>query len=836
MNTRLALLLVPVLFAAAALSAQANRSITIGVHDTFVMQVFGATAAYVVDPAVADVSVYNGNVTLFGRSAGKTQLIVVSITGQTPFELTVPARGAATQPAAAPHRGTQARVETRYASARQEVQNTIDISSATAKKRTEIHVENVNYREKTNIDKRVTVPAVSYRIFTRNREVTLLDRVVDHSPLTISTGTVRGIHYLDDHWRIHAGTTAYAAYQTFLLPAERDTVVGVAYSTHVTSRLRVTPGVFVYPSAGQSVASLLLDYARDEKTAARGELGYSNGVFGAAAELSLDREKHRLRAEVRYRPREFASVTPGQPRGLFADAVSSAILGRTTLDSTLSANQFDLPRFSQRTLSASSNARMRITDSLSLLGGASYGSFDRTRSLIVPAGVQFDAQRFGITALYRWSENSATNRGGGGFRISTRASMGRVFATAYIDHQKQAPTLALIFREQPDLALALAQLGISATTPSDIARALRENSTLIALGYIEGVTVDLAPSRTQAGLELAWLSAGPSRAQLRARLLRNRTESVATWTETIIATISGSRRITDATDVFASYTRWLTKRPGEEDLVQPLLEIGIRHRFDALPSFGTGGTISGSVFIDNDLDGQPDGGGLPDVEIEVDGHARAKTAANGQFAVKAAGSGTHRVTARVSSVAGAYFTTPSRVEAERGDVLRFGVAITPARVFGRILSDAGEGIGGITVAVSRGMSRFSAISGSDGSYSIAAPPGEWDLAIDAASIPAGFSTNDAQHVSLDREAPLPVALLLRANRSISGHAPIGVKSIFVVSLGRSFPVDRDGRFSIRSLPAGEITLRAVTSGRELEQRLTLPKEPAVFEDVDIDLR
>lgn len=84
------------------LAAQAARSLTVGVHDTFVMQVFGATAAYVVDPAIADVSVFNGNVTVFGRTGGRTQLVVVSITGQTAFELTVPSPAAAAKPAAAP--------------------------------------------------------------------------------------------------------------------------------------------------------------------------------------------------------------------------------------------------------------------------------------------------------------------------------------------------------------------------------------------------------------------------------------------------------------------------------------------------------------------------------------------------------------------------------------------------------------------------------------------------------------------------------------------------------------------------------------------------------------
>src|ERR1051326_3635998 len=119
------------------------------------------------------------------------------------------------------------------------------------------------------------------------------------------------------------------------------------------------------------------------------------------------------------------------------------------------------------------------------------------------------------------------------------------------------------------------------------------------------------------------------------------------------------------------------------------------------------------------------------------------------------------------------------------------------------------------------------------SSSIAAPPGEWGLGVDTMSLPAGFSSADAQHVRLDRDAPLTIALTLRANRSISGRVPAGVTSIFVAPLGRSISVSPDGRFSIRSLPAGEITLRAKKGSREIAKRVTLPAEPVIVADLDL---
>ena len=101
------------------------------------------------------------------------------------------------------------------------------------------------------------------------------------------------------------------------------------------------------------------------------------------------------------------------------------------------------------------------------------------------------------------------------------------------------------------------------------------------------------------------------------------------------------------------------------------------------------------------------------------------------------------------------------------------------------------------------------------------------------SVPPGFSTGAAQLVRLDRAEPLSVSLQLRANRSISGRATPGVTSITVDPLARQVPVAADGRYSIRSLPAGSFTLRARLGGRVLQQQVTLPDEPTVLNDVNL---
>jgi cell division septation protein DedD len=341
------------------------------------------------------------------------------------------------------------------------------------------------------------------------------------------------------------------------------------------------------------------------------------------------------------------------------------------------------------------------------------------------------------------------------------------------------------------------------------------------------VTVDLAPIRTQLGFELAFLGASRSRQQLRARFIRNVTEGVASRDTTTIATLTYSRRIAAATDVFAGYTYWRTERRGEDARITPHVEVGVRQRFDGLPSLlGNGhGMISGVVFADEDLDGASDG--TPVVaEVELDGTTRLRTNADGTFSFRNVARGAHRVTVRVPDRPDAYFTTPSRVELEAGDEVAFGVAYTPARVVGRIISDAGDGIANVRVLLSRGTSQVIASTASDGRFMMAAAPGEWQLSLLSDSVPAGYSLagTDARAVMLDRAKPQQTDYTLRAHRTIAGSGAPANAELEVRPLGRKIKADEQGRFSLRSLPAGEVTV--VANG--VEHRLVLPAAPTTL--------
>jgi hypothetical protein len=811
--------------ARAALSARDAHPVTMAAGELQTLEIAGATAAWAIDAAIVDVAVQAGRVTLLGRGAGTTKVIVISGTGQRTLDIAVTPRGGGRSVQAATTRGTAGTAEVRYSSASREVQTGVTLLRETKTKKTELEVRTVHQVAHTAGDRATTsIPTVSYRIFTRGHELTLFDREVDHSPLTLRNTPIRGVHYLDEHWRLHAGYTAYATYRSFFIPVERQLVAGGGYSFRTSLRSTLTPSFFAYPGEG-TVTSLLYGYDETDRLAVRAELGYSDGL-GAALQVAYDdRGDHaadHVRADIRYRPDGFAVPLAGSPRGFFSDTSWTHEYGRGS-SASLVFSASDIARM--RVMAASADVDHRLNDVVSLIGGASWGKFGASRSLTVPAGVRLDLGRTSVSALYRYAASS-TNDGGHGFRLAARTSLGRLYANAYVDRQQNAPTLDVIFSERPDLALALDELGITATSPSDIARALREQAALVELGFIEGVTIDLAPLRTQLGFELAWLSASESRQQFRARLLRNVVEGVSRRTDSTIATLAYSRRLTASADVFASWSYWRTERRGQEAVVQPFVELGVRQRFDGLPSFLDGtGAISGIVFADDDLDGASDGNGVRAV-VELDGSRTESTQADGSFRFTAVPRGSHRLVARVPERPEAYFTTPSRVEAQTGETVSFGVAFTPARFLGSLRSDAGKGIAGVRVLLIRGTQQVVATTDTEGGFSTAAAPGEWQVSILTDSVPAGFSLagTEARSVTLSRAQPLSLAYVLRAHRGISGSGAAPNAVIEVRPLAKSVKADADGRFSIRSLPAGEVTL--VSGG---VQRLVLvPAEPAAL--------
>ncbi|MEA2571663.1 MAG: hypothetical protein QOI24_3664 [Acidobacteriota bacterium] len=842
MNRTLAI--AAILLAIASVAAAADYTLTIAVGESTAIDLAGATAAYAIDPVIADASLARGGIAVIGRSSGSTQVVVVTPAGTRTILVTVRSRAQSPKPgsdAASPQQGTY---EVRYASAGQQIQTAVGLIRDENNRREEVQVQtSTSLGERFAGEPASVIRSATYRITTPRRELTFFDSALHHSPLTIDDTIVRGIHLRQDGWRLHAGYTMNASFGSLLLASERDLIVGGGYEFRLSSRSRLMPSVFIYPDQHGSVASLLYDYRRDEILEASAELAYG-GALGASGHLVWNGASNRIRADVRYQPRDFVIVGPSKLHGFYSDASWSTTLARRlSIDTAASLNRYELPRFQQRSVTANGEARYAIAKPFAVTAGFSYGSFSGSglqqdvRSMTIPVGVQLDFGRFGGSLVYRYATNTASNEGGHGVRATMRASLGSFFTSAYYDHQTDAPTLELILRDDPALSLALQQLGISATTPEDIARALRTNAALISLGFIEGATVNLVPARTQAGLETSWIGTGAMRPQLRARLLWNRTEGVSSNVTTSLGTLTWSQRLRGSTDVYAGITVARTQASGADNTSeQRFFEAGIRQRFDSLPNFGGGGgSIYGIVFVDEEMTGEPTGVGAADVEVLLDGTRSARSDAAGKFAFTKVPSGSHRVAANVTG--DAYFTTASNVDVRPGQKVAFGIASTPARAVGYVRDESGAPMANVTVTLTRGDRKLQATTRGDGRYSIAAPPGEYELSVATESLPAGVSFDRAtvRRVALQRATPVETALAVQINRSIGGRIE-GARAgdpVTIPSLGRTTKVDEEGRYLFRSLPPGVVTITARSGGRTLSRDVSLPNDPAAIRDADL---
>jgi hypothetical protein len=830
--------------------AHADDAVHVRVHETLPLQFAGVTAAYSIDDSIADASVSGGMVTISGRTPGRTRINLVLITGTRSIEVMVDAIprpvSEAEADAVRPRSLTYA---SHFDSGSHQLQNSVDAISRDGAKTTELHVTTVSSIGRSAFGARNALPSVSYVVTTPARRLTLFDSYVQNSPLTLDGTVLRGVHLEQGNWRLHAGYTASTFYDGFLLPAQREIVVGASYIYSVNPALRLMPSLYVFPTRNAAapnrrgaVASLLLDYAPGEQFHVRTELGISRSV-GAALQLSSNTAWQQLKVDMRLQPRDFAAAGPVDLHGFYSDLSWNARLGsRTEVVMAASVNHYLLPQFQQDSATGNLSLRYRVTRSLSLLSGASYGKFTTTRpvvqtvsSFVVPIGAAFDTAHVGVSAIARIGNSSSGQSRG--YRLTARASLGHVFGSAYFDRQTDVPSLQLIFRERPDIALGLEELGLSASTPQEIARILHDDALLLRLGIV-GASVDLSPKRTQAGMELSWLGAGESRQQVQVRALQSRIAGISSDSTTSIASVAYSRAITPSADVRAGITMRFSKSGGTTTR-EPSIELGVRQRLSGFPTFGdvASGVISGAVFLDDELtgDARRNGRGVAGVQIFLEDGRFITTDASGHYRVTVSG-GSHSLRAILPS-GETYFTTPSRVDAERGATVDFGVAVAAARFGGSIVSDAGNGVGGVSLTLTRGQERVTARSASDGRFSVAMPPGSWSVAVDRDSLPAGYTLRDEEtrQVTLVRAAAVSSSFRVQAFRSISGRVTSGGATVEVPALGKRIESDSEGRFVLRSLPAGPITIVVRKGSRSTSRNMTLDAVPMNIKDVVIDL-
>lgn len=819
-------------------------NVTLRVAETVTIEIPGTTAAYAVDPAIADVTMASGGrVTITGRSAGTTQIIAITANGTRAYLITISAAAQQHLPAALATNAPIARADVRYAGGAHQVQSAFDVFTTEGERRSQFHLMNVHYLTESFGRSANAIPSVYYRTTSGRRTLTLLDDFIDLSPLTIRSTQVRGVHLIDGPLEVHAGYAASTMYEDLFLPADKRWIAGAGYDID-RGRFRWIPSAYAFLSEPRgtaarrgAVASLATEYRDGEALFARGEMAVSRGVAGSG-EVRYQTERDQLRGRLFYKPSNFPTLGLSDLPGVHGEMDwSRRATKRLNIDSYATFDRTKIAAFDQTVGVANVALRYAVTPHVSVMTGAD-GSVVRSgtnaaiRTIGIPAGVSYDAQRFGAAASYRLLDNSQTSRRGDTLRLSGRAGTGGFTVNAWVERQRRAPSLDLIFHDTPGLELALLRLGITVRTPEDLSRVLRDNAALINLGYIDGVTVNLTPRRVQSGIDAAFNSAD-TRNQLRLHAIVDRSEGVASTQESMLATLSYTRRLLSSTDIYGSYSRWRTSFASHA-VDGSSVEAGVRHRFDGLPQFlQRSGTIEGFVFLDPQERGVINDTTTPlgDVVVMLDDTRSTRTARNGAYAFRDVPPGRHRVAAKLGASKPAYFTTPSTAELSASGHADFGLVWSPARIIGRVVSDANLGIAGAVVnAKTTKGADMSATTDTEGAFVLAGPAGEYTLDLAVESLPAGYTIKGTGQrvVNAPADQPKNVLFDVHALRSIAGIVEGGAAEIRIEPLGLTATSDAAGNYVFRSLPPGTFTITARRGGRVASRTITVPSEPAVL--------
>jgi hypothetical protein len=848
------------------------QSLTVGYRETISIRISGALAAFSLNDFYAGANAEFETLTVFGKNPGSAHIVVVTQEGSKTIEVQVlPAPPSYpvgfVPPESAATSNESGSYESRFTSDPSQAENIVDFMRREGDRSVSFHLAGT-FLFTSVVDRRIfALSSVFYQILTPRRDITLLDQLMNNSPLTVEGSIVRGFHLRQGNFLFHAGYTSATTFENLILPSQKEDVVGLGYRFSLGKNSLVTPNIYYFPRnrasansvQGGAVASLVYDYKRGNNLRLLAEVGFTRGV-GVAGEIHRCSAHDQLTANLRYEPAHFASLTLNNLHGFYSNFDWTRYLThRLTSTFSFTGNHYNLPSLQLTNVVANLDLQFQLFRRWSLISGANYG---RSQSQIplgmpvstlgVPLGLSFNSAHFQSSFLYQYSTDSGAVARSDEFRATLGTHWAGFRWNGFLDRQTQAMTIAFIYAGVPGLQEALDKLGISATTPDQIALALSETAGLLNQGLIEGININVSPVRLQTGSDLTWFNRPQSRQRFDLSLFYTKTELLQGQNRSMIESFSYSLKFKRVNE-FATSISLLRDgtHTGQND---PLFAISIRHQVGSAPNFIISrrrGTIGGIVFADDGATGTYHPGGLllPDVEVVLDDSRRIRTDKSGRYTFSRVSYGLHSVEAIYHSAQPFFFTTASRVQSDINAEVNFGVGLSFARLFGSVRSDTGIGLSGVEISVSNGRQRFRAQTDAEGRFRVEGlSTGEYQITIDRDSVPSGYSVTDleTQRTMVDPSAPGQCAFTLRAIRNISGRVTtydrtsqreISVPRITVLlrELSRESITDENGIYLFRDLPAGSFSLMVVYEGKGSKKEIILPDGPAFPKSIDIKL-
>ena len=825
------------------------QELRMAARETVSLDVPGAIAVFAVDASTVETSVYAGQVFLLGRRAGDTVVTIVLASGVRTLQVHVDPSAAISAAREAARQQNRGVWEGRYDTGLHRLGTSLAANFGQGDRTARLRVEAVR-QQPTEFERGFTaLPFASLELLSPGRSVVFLDQLIRSTPLTMDGVALRGVHVREGELELHAGLASTAWLDGGLVPHNADRAASVSWHMQ-RGPLRVVPSVVWLPDANASApgaVSLAVEGGEEaDPLHYRAEVGYGGRLGGS---FDIDYRRGETQGWLRgiLRPSGFAAPRAGRAAGNSLDGAWSERIAKDTLLSVNgSASRVDVGQAHPAAASGGAELRQELAPHWSTTLAAAAGMYrpatgDKVTRSTVSFGSAYEGENFGASALVRRQATSLADRAGNGARLTLRGSGGGWRANAFVDAQQQAATLELLLHGDPEIRRAVTELGIAATNPEDVVRQLRDNAPLlVSRGVVIG-PLRLSPLRVQAGLDVSWRGDSAARPELGLRLIDDQAQGVVGTRRAFVGTLYANWRVTPDVEVGVGYSRWMNRRDGQVADANSSFQLMARTRFDSLSVPGEGNrAISGRVMRNDSVGadgGDASAGAAPaaGVDVVLDRGRRTRTDAGGRFTFENPGAGPHRVEAVLPPQPGVYFTSPSMQTVQPGGDARFSLNYAGARLSGSVRNDAGLPIPGVTVRI-EGPTTGTAITDSSGVYRLGSPPGQARIFVVAETLPPGYEVLNLppRGRALAHSDPAVVNFVVRALRSVEGAAtcPGGAPArIAAVEVPRQAIPDEKGRFVLRRLPAGRLTLAVSCPGLEYQQDIDVPVEPGTLRGV-----
>lgn len=860
-----------IVVAALAIAVQGQVPLSVGYQKRIEISLTGATAAYSLDPSVAEASATNGIIEILGKAPGKANIVIVTQSGVQTLAVTVPVPPPLLPPGFEPpeaeHNGESGSYEFRYNSDPSQITNSVEMRRTQGQSFERFELINANLFSANGSTSAVGFPFLSYEIGRPKRDITFLDENVTNSPFTLDGYMVRGFHYRQGDWQFHGGFSSIATFQGLFLATDREYAVGGSRTFRLDNNDSVQGNLYYFRNpdslAGVSgnglTATVVFRYLNKDKAHFLTEWGFSHGI-GLAMNGGYNDEKTQIVGSFRSQSRSFASLAIDNQHGTFSSlTVARKLNSRLYADVDLNQSDFNLPILQQNSLVGGGLLTFKLNRNFSLTSGSSYSTFQskvplgpQITTINVPAGIDFSSRHFGSGFQYQRTTNF-DGSGGNDYAVNVRGAAGEFHGTAFFRHDVEVPTVAAIFALVPGLQDALDRAGIVASTPDQLAELLRNSALLATLGFSTPFTVNLAPSRDDYGASLTWMGRDNAHRQVDLSYFDSNTDLIQGSFRLATASVSYAQRLNAANQIVGSAALVHTANSGIAE-TKPLFSLSLRHHFYSVPSFilpGRHGMIEGHVFRDDESSGLfgPGHEPLAGVKILLDGERATHSDAQGYYSFKHVPYGMHRVEAKFESSDPFFYTTDSPATADINSTIDFGINFAKGQIFGFLVNDAGAGIIGVTVQLKGEKFTRRAETGGNGKFAFPGlPAGTYTISTLPESYPPGYSLQgiEPQQVTLAAGRPGKLQFTVKALRSISGKVlvydktllkPVPVSGARVKLQGTSFETTTaaNGAYLFRNLPAGTFVVNAEYQGKKAASAVTLPSEPASLRSIDLTL-